>query len=223
MTPNNVQLLSEGICWLHEHFNGVIGLNFDYWSTWSDGQFPTPEEQHIQVMHLLLAFYRSEHPLRQSNFEDKVHSYLRGKEAEPCAHCRIGEKEIAVSADGTLFPCSRLVGRAEEDGIHLGNVHTGINRSAQLRLIDACGNRTPACALCGLRHRCLDSCGCTNLTVSGHWDRVSPFLCSCEKLCIHSADMVTEQFFTEKNTFFLHRFYGSSASGAQFFTKFAGK
>ena len=207
VTPNNARLLAEGIEWLHDHYRGEIGLNFDYWSPWDDQTFAVLQEQYGLVMQFLLASYRSGHPLLLDNFEDKVRSHLCEGTDEPCKFCRIGEQEIAVSAFGSLFPCSRLVGQSEEEAIRFGDVQCGIDRSAQLRLIAARGNRTPACAVCQLRRRCLNSCGCTNMASSGQWDQVSPFLCNCEKMCIHSADSVAEILYAERNSAFMSRFY----------------
>ena len=55
---------------------------------------------------------------------------------------------------------------------------------------------------CTLRCRCCDAGGKRAEAMS--W----------EKLCIRRATVVAEQLFAEKNIFYLHRFYGSSASGA---------
>ncbi len=207
VTPNNVQHLAAGVAWLHAHYDGAIALNFDYWCDWSDADFATLRQQYDRVMQHILATYRDGKPLRLDNFEDKVRTHLYSNAVQPCVQCRIGEREIAVSTLGSLFPCSRLVGRADEEGVRFGDVMHGIDRSAQLKLIAVRGNRTAACALCSLRHRCSNSCGCSNLAASGHWDQVSPFLCNCEKMCIHAADAVAEQLYAERNPAFMNLFY----------------
>lgn len=205
VAPNNVQWLSDGMAWLYEHYDGTIGINFDYWHEWSDAQFDILRDQYEKTLQLVLATYRADKPLRLSNFEEKVRSYLRGSGDVPCLHCRIGEQELAVSVDGTLFPCSRSVGDAEK--LRFGDVWHGIDRRAQQRLIAARGNRTPECASCKLRFRCINSCGCSNYASTGHTNQVSPFQCSCEKLCIHAADSVAEILYSEGNKTFREMFY----------------
>ena len=210
VTPSNVHLLAEGVAWLHEHFRDRIGLNLDYWSEWTDDQFATLKAQYEQVMQLVLATYRDGvKPLQLENFDDKVFSHLQ-EQKEDCIHCRVGEREFAVSVDGNIFPCSRLVGQGDDPDIVFGDVWRGIDRARQNYLIATRGNRTPACKLCTLRRRCMNTCGCTNHAASGHWDQVSPFLCQSEQLLIHSADAVAEILYAERNPAFMKHFYGDA-------------
>ena len=207
VTPNNVHLLAEGAAWLHEHYSGRFGLNLDYWSEWTDEQFAVFEAQYEQVMQLVLKSYREGNkPLQLSNFEDKVLSHLH-EDHEECDHCHMGERELAVSVDGNIFPCSRLVGQGDDPDIVFGDVLRGIDRAKQNYLIATRGNRTPACKLCTLRRRCMNSCGCTNHAASGHWDQVSPFLCQSEQLLIRAADAAAEALYAERNPTFMQRFY----------------
>ena len=211
VTPSNVHMLAEGVEWLHEHFRGVIGLNLDFWSEWTDEQFAVFESQYEQVMQLLLASYRAgEKPLRLRVFEEKVRTHLLPLE-DDCVQCAMGEREWAVSVDGHIFPCSRLVGQGDDPDIVFGDVYRGIDRARQHWLIANRGNRTPACKLCALRRRCTNSCGCTNYTSSGRWDEVSPFLCQSEQLFIRSADAAAELLYAEGNPAFMERFYSSSS------------
>ena len=207
VTPNNVHLLAEGITWLHTHYHGRIGLNLDYWTEWADTDFATLETRMEQISHLILSTYREgSKPLHLDNIEDKIYSHLNPPEKD-CSHCRIGEREWAVSVDGNIFPCSRLVGQGDDPEIIFGSVHSGIDRARQNWLIATRGNRTPECRLCTLRHRCMNSCGCTNRAASGHWDQVSPFLCQSEQLMIRTADTIAEQLYAERNPAFIKHFY----------------
>lgn len=210
VTPSNVHLLAEGVQWLHEHYRGRIGLNLDFWSEWTDEQFATLESQYEQVMQLALTTYREgKKPLLLANFEDKVLSHLHENERS-CDNCHAGEREFAISVDGNIFPCSRLVGEGDDPAITFGNVRDGIDRARQNWLIATRGNRTPACKLCTLRHRCMNSCSCTNHAASGHWDQVSPLLCQSEQLFIHSADAIAEILYAERNPAFMESFYNAS-------------
>jgi len=87
-----------------------------------------------------------------------------------------------------------MVGVGDAPAYTFGNVRTGIDRARQNFIIATRGNVTPECRLCELRHRCLNTCGCSNYATSGHINRVSPFLCNVQQLIIHSADrMVATQ------------------------------
>ena len=202
----NCHLLAEGVAWLHEHYDHGFGLNLDYWHEWTDEQFDVLCAQLERVKEMVLESYRGGvRPVKLENFEDKIRTHLNG---DTCAQCRIGEREIAVSAEGNFFPCSRLVGEGNSDFFNFGNVREGINRARQNYLIATRGNSTPECKLCALRSRCMNGCGCSNYAASGHIDRVSPFLCSAERAFIRLADELAETLYAEKNALFMREFYG---------------
>jgi len=214
VTPNNVQYLAEGVEWLAAHFHKEIGLNIDYWSSWTDEQFDTLSEQYNLVTARVLQSYREGTPIKLSNIEHKILSHIQSAESHTdCVKCTIGEREIGVSVDGNFFPCSRLVGIGDEPELNFGNVKDGINRARQEWIIANRGNTTPACKLCELRARCLNSCGCTNHAASGFINQVSPFLCCSEKLFIETADALAEILYAEQNPHFLEHFYHEHAAG----------
>lgn len=123
-----------------------------------------------------------------------------------CARCHIGEQEIAVSVDGNFFPCSRLVGEGDSPELTFGHVNTGIDRAKQRLIIAQRGNATPECKVCALRHRCMNSCGCSNYAGSGCFNRVSPFLCNLEQTLIILADNLVEKLYQEQNETFFRLF-----------------
>lgn len=206
VNPQNVGLLAEGVAWLGQHTSAPIGLNLDFWHEWTDAEFDLFTAQLTAVQQMMLTSYREDpNVLRVENIEGKIHSHLNGK---GCGRCRIGEQELAVSAEGTFFPCSRLVGETQNSLFAIGNVADGIDRAKQNFLMATRGNATPACKLCGLRARCMNGCGCTNFAASGHINQVSPFLCASERLFIRLADELAETLYAERNPAFLQKFYG---------------
>lgn len=213
VTPNNVRHLSDGVAWLAAHYNGKIGLNIDYWSDWSDTDFDILSEQYADVAEQVLQSYRNGVPIQLRNIEDKILTHLHS-ENENCLRCRIGEREIAVSVDGNFFPCSRLVGDGDNPELNFGNITEGINRARQQYIISMRGCATPACKICSLKTRCLNSCGCTNHAASGKLNEVSPFLCCSEKLFIHTADEIATLLYNEQNPAFMTRFYQESTKNS---------
>lgn len=207
VNPANHVHLCEGLRWLYAHYQGSIGLNFDYWSEWSDAQFESLCRQLDSVAEDVTDSYRMGSPIPLECLESKIMSHLRGAEKE-CVHCRIGEREIAVSVAGNFFPCSRMVGVGDAPAICFGNVRSGIDRARQQFIIATRGNTTPECKLCALRHRCLNTCGCTNYASTGSINRVSPFLCNLQQHLIHLADAMAETLYREQNPAFMQRFYG---------------
>ena len=206
VNPSNHHWLSEGVQWLSAHYNGIIGLNFDYWSQWSDTQFETLCQQLDALQEKMLESYRAGNPIREENIEGKIWSAFRDVDSA-CAHCTIGEQELAVSVDGHFFPCSRMVGVGDTPEITFGDVYHGIDRARQAYYVATRGNATPECRLCSLRYRCLNTCGCTNYAGTGSINRVSPFLCNLEQKLIDVADSLAETLYQESNPAFMQRFY----------------
>lgn len=207
VTPNNHHLLREGVQWLHEHYQGKIGLNFDFWSKWSDEQFDSLCQQLDSVGLYMLESYRQGKPLQEQNIKGKIMTGVH-RNTGCCNTCYIGEQEIAISVDGNFFPCSRLVGVGDKPAYVFGNVQQGIDRARQHFIIASRGNTTPECKLCELRQRCTNSCGCTNQAASGHLNQVSPFLCNLEQKLINLADELAGTLYAEQNPHFMRQFYG---------------
>lgn len=205
VSPNQVAYLAEGVEWLARHGQRDILLNMDYWSAWDDASCHVLREQLEMVARLVVASYRENRPVHIRNFADKIRSHLWGGRQE-CTQCLLGEKEIAVSVEGELFPCARLVGAPTREWV-MGNTRQGIDRAKQAALIALRGNRTPACQACALRHRCMHRCGCSNWASSGSMDQVSPFLCQSERALIQVADRLAEELYKERNPAFLKEFY----------------
>lgn len=206
VNPDNHHYLREGVRWLHEHYRGNIGLNFDYWSEWTDAQFESLTRELEGMVSDITDSYRIGQPMRVEAIDGKIRSHLyAGKEF--CNHCRIGEQEIAVSVDGKLFPCSRMVGVGDEPKITFGDVRCGIDRAKQHYYIATRGNATPECRICTLRHRCTNTCGCTNYAGTGRINHVSPFLCNLQQTLIRLADELAETLYQEKNSVFMDKFY----------------
>ncbi|MBQ3144479.1 MAG: radical SAM protein [Akkermansia sp.] len=206
VNPANHHYLREGVRWLHEHYKGDIGLNFDYWSEWTDAQFESLTQELEGMVSDITDSYRVGQPMRVEAIDGKIRSHLyAGKEF--CNHCRIGEQEIAVSVDGKLFPCSRMVGVGDEPEITFGDVRSGIDRAKQHYYIATRGNATPECRICTLRHRCTNTCGCTNYAGTGTINHVSPFLCNLQQTLIRLADSMAETLYQEKNSVFMDKFY----------------
>ncbi len=214
VTPRNFPLLEEGVLWLSQHYDGAIGLNFDYWSKWTDAQFEKLSAIMQRVAERVADSYRhGGKPIRIMNLEEKIFLHIEGKNA--CTRCSIGEREIAVSVDGNFFPCSRLVGEGDNPELNFGNVDTGIDRAKQNYLVATRGNVTPACKLCELRSRCMNTCGCTNYAASGKINEVSPYLCSLERLLIRTADTLASSLYAEQNPAFMALFYGITGTEAR--------
>lgn len=206
VTPNNVHLLREGVQWLAEQYNGMICLNFDYWSEWNEEHLRTAAEQYSQCAELMTRSFREGRPIFLDVFMGKLSALLKGG-YQACQFCRMGEKEICVSVDGTLFPCSRLVGDTHKQELQLGHVSTGLDRAKQTLLAAKVRNTPAECLDCELRPHCIHWCGCSNYAGTGDAATPSPAACYLEKHLIEAANTMLRPLRREDNAL-LRRLFG---------------
>lgn len=84
-----------------------------------------------------------------SNPIQKLHSFKK-----TLYYCGAGNKYIAVSRTGNLYPCSELL---EKAAYKIGTVMQGVDKDMQDRFISFCNNRK-VCAKCWARYLCNGSC-----------------------------------------------------------------
>lgn len=206
VTPNNVHLLSEGVQWLAEQFGGMIFLNFDHWAEWDEEHLRTAAAQYSQCAELMTRSFREGRPIFLDVFLGKLSTLLQGG-YQACQFCRMGEKEICVSVDGALFPCSRLVGDTDKQELLLGHVSTGLDRAKQTLLSEKVRNTPAGCLACAHRPHCVHWCGCSNYAGTGDAATPSPAACFLEKHLIDAAASMLRTLRQEDNTL-LRRLFG---------------
>lgn len=206
VTPNNVHLLREGVQWLAEQYGGMICLNFDYWAPWDEEHLRTAAAQYSQCAALMTRSFREGHPLLLDVFMSKMSSLLRGG-YQACQFCRMGEKEICVSVDGKLFPCSRLVGDTHHPELRIGHVSTGLDRAKQTLLSAKVRNTPASCLACTRRPHCIHWCGCSNYAGTGDVSTPSQAACFLEQHLIEAATTMLRALRREDNAQ-LRRLFG---------------
>lgn len=207
VTPSNARLLCDGVQWLAEHHGGML-LNFDYWATWSNATLKAAEEQYRLCADFMVQSFRDGRPVIIEPLMNKMYSLLRGG-YQACDFCRMGEKEICVSVEGKLFPCSRLVGESENPELIIGHVDTGIDYAKRAWLTARCHQTPAACMACAKRAHCIHWCGCSNYAGSRDVAQPSNAACFMEQQLIALAERTLTTLRQENNEF-LPRFFGQS-------------
>ena len=204
--PRTVALLAESVEWMASEFGFEIGLNPDFTASWDAAALAALSEQYARIGDFYVARFRDGRPLRINVIDGKIITHLKGG-FEACDKCRMGDREIAVSVRGNLYPCSRLVGGDDNPGLRLGDVRKGFDLAALTRLMARRGNANPSCAACPVAQRCMNWCGCVNFMDSGDVGLVGGFTCFHEKLAIETADRCADTLWAERNPTFLERFF----------------
>ncbi len=204
--PRNVALLAESVEWIASEFGFEISLNPDFTASWQAADLATLAEQYARIGDFYIARFRAGHPLRINVIDGKIITHLKGG-FEECDKCRMGDREIAVSVRGNLYPCSRLVGGDDNLALRLGDVWRGLDPATFTRLVMRRGNANPACAECPVARRCMNWCGCVNYMDSGDVGLAGGFTCFHEKLAIKTADHCADTLWAERNPAFVERFF----------------
>lgn len=82
--------------------------------------------------------------------------------------CRAGMGRVAVTPDGSLYPCSRFVGLNDEKGIYqIGHIEEGFYKSDLPKALQAGDWARFKCRRCPLAELCAGGCPAVNLVATG--------------------------------------------------------
>jgi len=188
--PDTVEALPEVVDYLSSLGVRQIYLNPDFSAAWTEEAVARVPAIYRVVADRYMQFYREGRPHFISLIDSKITVMLRGG-YQPVERCRMGKGEFAFDPTGRVFPCERLVSKAPDD--HVIGPANGLLRIGPLQDHFAPGPPINAeCAACGVGDYCVNWCGCSNYFMTGHYNRVSPFLCTSERTLIELAATVFE-------------------------------
>jgi uncharacterized protein len=122
-----------------------------------------------------------------SLIDSKITVILRGG-YQAGERCQMGNREVAFSAEGRIYPCERLIGDGRGGRHCIGSILDGYTPSAAPAFrTEAAAAAQSHCANCGLKDYCMNWCGCSNFLSTGRYDGMSPFLCAAERAAIATA------------------------------------
>jgi len=185
-----------------------IYLNPDFSAPWTAADAADLPEIYAAIGERYTRWYQQGDPHFISLLDTKIATLLRGG-YQADERCQMGKGEMAFTCDGGIYPCERLIGDGVSGSHRIGDVEHGID-PAKL----ACGYASGAelnaeCLDCGLKSYCMNWCGCSNVFMTGQYNRVGPFLCASEKAAIATARNVFATLEKEMGPVFLHHFSGS--------------
>jgi uncharacterized protein len=204
--PRNIAHLADSVDWLIGQDIRHMSLNPNFYIAWPEPALAAWQAAYERIGDLYIACYRQGIPLRLNVIDGKIRVHLKEGYA-PCDKCGFGDKEIAIAASGNIYPCERIVGDDTNAALRLGNVFDGFDRAKRASILACRGNRTPDCAECPSRARCMNWCSCINYATTGAIDRVDGLVCRHERLAMAVADRVGATLYAESNPAFLEKFY----------------
>ncbi len=149
---------------------------------WAPEEFALYEAQMMAVVNLYADMRRRGDPVKVTLFEDDIHHepYSRHRQWG----CGAGKGALCVAREGSLYPCSKLVGvDAAQGAFRLGDIWTGITDYATLGLFRAANeSERVKCVGCDFRDDCCGGCPATNWEETGSLFLPSRLDCMCAGL-----------------------------------------
>jgi uncharacterized protein len=113
--PDTLDLLPQGLIYLHNMGIRHVNLSLDLWTSWSIGDGRRLEnmiERAAELWHGWLPNFSL------NWFDAKVGALSNIPHLHEDTRCGFGEGEIAVAPSGRLYPCERLIGEDPPDARH---------------------------------------------------------------------------------------------------------
>jgi len=204
--PKNAAFLGESFDHLMDLGVRQILFSPNYTGDWDDAACETFEAALDDLGARYMARFRAGQDVRLDPLNGKVVTHLAQGYKEKNL-CQFGQKEIAISPSGKIYPCDRLVAEDSNPEVCIGDLEGGLDVERRDAMVRAKNRPDPECDGCELRPRCMHWCGCANYETTGNVGQVAPVVCWFERCFIAQADRVANALYGERNPVFLRRFY----------------
>ena len=202
--PGTVDFLAESLLFFIQLGVCVIHLNPNIRTFYDGYDCSKLRKSYMQIADQYIKSYQAGREIAVNIIDTKIIAFLKkGYEAED--KCGMGETEWGFAPGGNIYPCERFIGEDNHSPLCLGNVHTGLDLSRRCSLLNRRGNRNEECKTCRYERYCMNWCGCTNYSMTGHTDLAGSMLCESEKAILRAARHVLISL--QDNELFLDHFF----------------
>lgn len=203
INPNTAGHYAESVEYLYEQGFRYIVCSINYAGKWNERGMEALKREYRKLSSFYMARTLKEEKFYLSPFEVKISSHIN-KETYCTERCELGNKQISVAPDGGLFPCVQFVG---DEQYCIGSADTGIDEKKRRTIFEANEKEKESCSTCAIRKRCNHFCGCLNKQATGSIEKVSPVLCTHEKILLPIADRLAERLYKRRNALFIQKHY----------------
>jgi len=184
-----------------------INLDPDFSARWTREDADSLPAVYKAIADLYIAWYLNQDPHYVSVIDNKIAVLIRGG-FSLLERCHMGRAELAITPDGGLYPCERLIGSGANGEHRIGSIEHGLDLERLTRHCVSGGRLNRECESCDIKDYCVNWCGCANASVSGFYNRAGPFLCASERAAMRTALDVFEALEHRKSTVFTHHLAG---------------
>lgn len=211
ITPASARFLGESVAWLFDSGVPRVSLNPCYEAAWDDEALAAWEAGMRTAAGHMANHMRAGRTVSISIFDNKILAALKGGLGLE-DKCKLGDGFVAVSPDGHLYGCERLVAEDDSEKDRVGHVDTGVSIERVCNVRPDVGEDKHAineeCHTCTEKFRCAASCACANQAETGDKQVAGGVQCWHEQTSARIADEMASELFEELNPNFLAWYYG---------------
>lgn len=186
VTQERIKGFADSIKWIFKQGFQRVGIDVDFNGKWTGENF---DDLIVEYEKLARFWYRSKKEgldIRVGLIQDKVALGLSGVRQKEYG-CFMNSHTIVVATNGNTFPCTRFISSQKNAPYVTGNVldegsgvYKGVFPPKVSRFVK---NDRKECADCAIRYRCIaHECGCTSYYSTGSLDKISPEVCTHERI-----------------------------------------
>ena len=182
--PDTVDLLPEGIVWLHQRGVRRIDVALDLWTAWSPGDAAILR----RALQRAADVWRAKLPELSVGWFDEKAGRLAGLPEPATARCGFGDGELAVAPSGNLYPCERLIG---DDGPnHAMRLPGHALDAGPFPALKSPARDDDGCSGCAAGGQCQTVCRCSNYVRTGDVRRPDGLLCMLDRTLVRETARV---------------------------------
>lgn len=182
ITHDHIQGLRDSIEWIVNQGFTKVTTAVDFDGKWTSDHFNELKKEYEKIASYWVSLKKKKHPLYLGTIQDKIRLELESTSYKKKT-CSILERIVAVSANGTLFPCTRFVSSKPDALYKIGTVYTGIDESKTQEIKSFLKSDKETCKECELKSRCVgNECGCITFSTTNTLSKVSPEVCTHERM-----------------------------------------
>lgn len=190
ISPDTAQELAASVAWLWDQGLKKIIAVPDFSAPWTRDSMSRLEAAYED---LAIEYRTRRHQgegISFSLFDDKINLARSGHSYKDFC-CNMGHHSFVVDTQGRIHPCTRFAADLPGKHFAIGHVDTGLDMHARDQYLHVHHQERPECTACILAPRCLaNQCACLSYSLYGDLARVSPLVCTHERLLIRITDAI---------------------------------
>ena len=203
VTQQHVKGLADAVKWAFKQGFKKVATALDFNGSWTGADFDALIPEYEKLARFWYKAKMADSGIYLSTIQDKISINLLGERKKE-ATCFIGHGSLVVAANGNTFPCTRFISSRKGAPYVTGNVsdrQSGIYKGVMPKEVQwFMEHDRKDCDGCAIRYRCLaHECGCTSFYTTGSLKKVSPEVCTHERILCAICDEYAGKLLSQKH------------------------